>query len=58
MIYFPDNKAVHHTYYIFLGSTQWMEITSIDVRTNFLNGYLEENVFMCQLEGFVVKKQE
>ena len=30
----------------------------MDVKTTFLNGDLKENVFMSQLEGFVVKGQE
>ena len=30
----------------------------MDVKISFLNGYLKENVFMSQLEGFFVKGQE
>lgn len=30
----------------------------MDLKTSFLNGYLKENVFMSQAEGFVVKGQE
>jgi hypothetical protein len=33
-------------------------IHQMDVKTTFLNGDLKENVFMSQLEGFVVKGQE
>jgi hypothetical protein len=34
------------------------KIHQMDVNTVFLNGDLKENVFMSQLEGFVVKGQE
>lgn len=30
----------------------------MDVKNDFLNGDLKDNVFMSQLEGFVVKGQE
>nr|GEU51506.1 retrotransposon protein, putative, Ty1-copia subclass [Tanacetum cinerariifolium] len=29
------------------------EISQIDVKTDFLNGYLDEDIYMVQLEGFV-----
>jgi hypothetical protein len=34
------------------------KIHQMDVNTTFLNGYLKENVFMSQLEGFDVKGHE
>ena len=34
------------------------KVHQMDVKTDFLNGYLKENVFMSQPEGFVVKGQE
>jgi hypothetical protein len=30
----------------------------MDVKTNFLNGELEEEIYMTQSDGFVVKDQE
>ena len=30
------------------------EIWQMDVKTTFLNGYLEESIYMVQLEGFIV----
>ena len=34
------------------------EIWKIDVKTTFLNGHLEECIYMEQLEGFVLKGRE
>ena len=34
------------------------KIWKIDVKTAFLNGYLEESIYMMQPEGFVAKRQQ
>ena len=34
------------------------EIWQMDVKTAFLNGHLEEDIYMMQLDGFVAKNQE
>ncbi|TYK15862.1 gag/pol protein [Cucumis melo var. makuwa] len=34
------------------------EIWKMDVKTAFLNGNLEESIFMSQLEGFITQGQE
>ena len=34
------------------------EIWQMDVKTTFLNGNLDEEIYMMQLEGFIAKNQE
>ena len=34
------------------------EIRQMDVKTTFLNDYLEENIYMMQLDDFITEGQE
>ena len=45
---------------ILLSIAAWMdyEIWKMDVKRNFLNGYLDETIYMSQPKGFEVKGQE
>eukprot|EP00253_Pinus_taeda_P035334 PITA_35334 len=46
-----------HTLFALAAQNGW-KVQQMDVKTSFLNGYLKENVFMYQPEGFVVKGHE
>ena len=50
MGYHPDTLA--------LAAQNGWKVHQMDVKTDFLNGDLKENVFVSQLEGFVVKGHE
>ena len=56
---FPHSKMGHHLDTLCPSSSEhgW-KVHQMDVKTAFLNGDLKENVFMSQLEGFVVKGHE
>ena len=41
-----------------LAAEKGWKIYQLDVKSAFLNGYLEEEIFVEQLEGFVVKGKE
>lgn len=41
-----------------LAANRGWEVHHLDVKTTFLNGELTKNVYVSQLEGFVVKGKE
>jgi hypothetical protein len=41
-----------------LATTFDFEIEQMDVKTMFLHGDLEEEIYMKQLEGFIVKEKK
>ena len=43
---------------LFIAAHYDLEIWQIDVKTAFLNGNLEKEIYMMQLEGFIAKNQE
>ena len=43
---------------LFIAAHYDYEIWQMDVKTAFLNGNLEEEIYMMQLEGFIAKNQE
>eukprot|EP00253_Pinus_taeda_P020448 PITA_20448 len=47
----------HLTLFALVAQNGW-KVYQMDVKTAFLNGYLKENFFMSQLEGFAVKGHE
>ena len=48
--------AILKSVQIMLGITAFYEIWQMDVKTAFLNGFLKEELYMMQLEGFVHPK--
>lgn len=40
---------------LFIAGYYDYDIWKMDVKTTFLNGYLEDSIYMMQLEGFIVK---
>jgi hypothetical protein len=58
-IFSPDEKLTSITVLMSLATTFDLEIEQMDVKKTFLHGDLEEEIYIKQLEGFVVKgKQE
>ena len=49
-------KSIH--FLLFIAACLDYEIWKMDVKTAFLNGYLEESIYMMQPEGFVAKGQQ
>jgi hypothetical protein len=43
---------------LLLAASHGLHVHQIDVQTTFHNGELEEEIYMTQLDGFVVKVQE
>jgi hypothetical protein len=41
-----------------LATSHGLNVHQIDIKTTFLNGALEEEIYMTQSDGFVVKSQE
>eukprot|EP00253_Pinus_taeda_P033219 PITA_33219 len=54
----PTTKwATIQTLFVLAAHNDW-KVHQMDVKTASMNGYLKENVFMSQLEGFAVKGHE
>jgi len=56
--YYPVTKISTIRYLISLSAIQDLIIHQMDVKTTFLNGDLEEEIYMKQPDGFVVVGQE
>ena len=57
-IFSPIAKLTSIRLLMYLATTFDFEIEKIDVKTTFLHGYLEEEIYMKQPEGFTMKGQE
>ena len=56
--YSPVSRITSTRTLIAIASLNNMEIHQMDVKTTFLNGELDEEIYMEQPEGFVVQGQE
>ena len=56
--YSPVSRITSIRMLIAIAALNNMEIHQMDIKTTFLNGELDEEVYMDQPEGFVVKGQE
>jgi hypothetical protein len=54
-IYFPVAKLTSIRFMLSVAATFDFEVEQMDVKTTFLHGDLEEQIYMKQLEGFFVK---
>jgi hypothetical protein len=48
-------KMTSIRFFIFVATTYDLEVEKMDVKTAFLHGDLEEDIYMTQLEHYVVK---
>ena len=56
--YSPVSRITSIRMVIAIASLNYMEIHHMNVKTTFLNGELDEEIYMKQPEGFVVQGQE
>ena len=54
-IFSPVTKLTSIRFIISIAATFDLEVEQMDVKTTFLHGDLEEEIYMKQLEGFIVK---
>jgi hypothetical protein len=54
-VFSPVAKLISIRVLMSLATTFYLEIKQIDVKTTFLHGDLEEEIYMKHPEGFVVK---
>jgi hypothetical protein len=54
-IFSPIAKLTSIRFILSIAATFDLEVEKMDVKTTFLHGDLEEEIYMKQLEGFVVK---
>jgi hypothetical protein len=57
-IFSPVAKLTSIRFLLFIVVTFYFEIEQMDVKTTFLHGDLEEEIFMKQPEGYAVKSKE
>jgi hypothetical protein len=57
-IYSPVARLITIRVLLSLATSHGLLIHQMDVKTTFLNGKLEEKIYMTQPDGFVVKGQE
>ena len=55
MILFPIKKLTSIRFLLSLSTTFDLEVEQMDVKTTFLHGYLDEEIYMKKPKGFIVK---